>query len=82
MESADALSAILHQLFSRNLTGSLIGHALSAHKCFGKNLSHNMSELWRILTDCAKSADGGVIFFILDALDECNETSRGRSSIN
>jgi hypothetical protein len=76
MDSADALSAILHQLFSRDMTGNLIGHAFSAHKSFGKSLSHNVSELWRILTDCAKSLDGGEIVCVLDALDECSETSR------
>ena len=58
------------------MTGSLIGHALDAHKRFGKDLSHNLSELWRILTRCANSADGPKIVCILDALDECNETSR------
>ena len=73
---ADALSAILHQLFSQQVTGRLIRHALSAHKNFGHDLSRNASELWRILMDCTKSVDTGEIICVLDALDECDAASR------
>ena len=73
---ADALSAILHQLFSRQATARLIRHALSAHKNYGHSLSRNSSELWRILMDCIKSVDAGEIICVLDALDECDVASR------
>ena len=75
---ADALSAILHQLFSRQATGHLIRYALSAHKNFGHSLSRNPSELWRILMDCTKSVDAGEIICVLDALDECDVASRNQ----
>lgn len=46
MRSPDALSAMLHQLFARDLTGGLIQHALPSHKNFGSGLAQNFSELW------------------------------------
>lgn len=76
MDAAHALCAILHQLFSSASTSSLIKHALYSHKNYGKALAQNFSELWRILVDCVKSSDAGEIICVLDALDECNESSR------
>ncbi|KAH8660053.1 hypothetical protein BX600DRAFT_399966 [Xylariales sp. PMI_506] len=76
MDSASALSAVLHQLFDNHNTSTLISHAIPAHKSFGSKLAQNMSELWRILTSCAKSEGAGEIVCILDALDECELASR------
>lgn len=66
-----ALSAILHQLFRQDWTGNLIKTAVPSHDSYGKALTSNFSELWGILTNCAKSANSGEIVCILDALDEC-----------
>jgi hypothetical protein len=76
MYSANALSAILHQLFTQDPRGSLIRNALLSHKNYGKVLAQNFSELWRILVECARSSDTGEIVCILDALDECNSDGR------
>ncbi|KAH8654691.1 ankyrin repeat-containing domain protein [Ilyonectria robusta] len=76
MHSADALCAILHQLFAQDPSGSLIGNALPSHKKFEKALAQNFSGLWRILLECAGSSDVGEIVCILDALDECEWRSR------
>ncbi|KAJ4359559.1 uncharacterized protein N0V89_000114 [Didymosphaeria variabile] len=75
MESTDALCAILHQLFSHDLTSHLISYALDAHKNFGPALPQQLDALWRILLDCARDPSSGEIVCVLDALDECNERS-------
>ncbi|KAJ5967794.1 hypothetical protein N7501_004042 [Penicillium viridicatum] len=76
MYGVNALCAILHQLFTRDSTGTLIKLALSAHKNYGKALTRSFSGLWNILLDCAKSPHTGDIVCIFDALDECEEQSR------
>lgn len=76
MSATDALSAILHQLFTYNPASGLIGHALPSHRNYGKNLTQNFSELWRILVDCANSPGAGDIVCVIDALDECNADNR------
>ncbi|MBE3047284.1 ankyrin repeat domain-containing protein [Candidatus Bathyarchaeota archaeon] len=76
MSSHDALSAILHQLFTQDCTGRLISHALPSHRSFGEGLARNFSKMWRILVECAESPDTGEIICVLDALDECEKESR------
>ena len=76
MYAANALCAILHQLFTRDSTGALIKLALPAHKNYGKALTRSFSGLWNILLECAKSPYTGEIVCIFDALDECEEQSR------
>ncbi|KAL9601837.1 MAG: hypothetical protein Q9179_002728 [Wetmoreana sp. 5 TL-2023] len=73
MHSTNALSAMLHQLFIQDSFGGLIKKALPSHKNYGKSLTQNFSELWRILVDCGRSSDTGEVVCILDALDECND---------
>ncbi|KAI1427172.1 hypothetical protein F5Y12DRAFT_739064 [Xylaria sp. FL1777] len=74
--SANALSAILHQLFIQDMTGKFMSHALHRHKNYGKALTTNFSELWNILLDCATTPDAGEIVCVIDALDECNQNDR------
>ncbi|KAK8109197.1 ankyrin repeat protein [Apiospora sp. TS-2023a] len=75
--SYDALSAIVHQVFIRDLTGQCIGRALSRHK---NELSRETAlNLWDILLECASTQGSGEIICVLDALDECME--RGRQII-
>ncbi|KAI1077965.1 hypothetical protein F5B20DRAFT_549960 [Whalleya microplaca] len=71
-----ALSAILHQLISQDLDGSMIRNALRSHRSHGKSLTQNFSELWQILMKYAQSPDAGEIICLLDALDECKEDGR------
>ncbi|KAL4755652.1 ankyrin repeat-containing domain protein, partial [Aspergillus foveolatus] len=81
MYATNALCTILHQLFTHNPASSLMRHALPSHKNYGKDLTQNFSELWRILEGCANLPDAGEIVCVLDALDECNAVSR-RQLIN
>ena len=76
MHSTNALCAILHQLLTLDLSGSLIRNVLPSHKNYGKALAQNFSELWRIMVECADSSDTGEVVCILDALDECEKNSR------
>lgn len=76
MYAANALSAILHQLFSQGSTAGLISHAIPSYKRYGKCLAQNFPGLWSILMFCATSPDSGNIVCILDGLDECHEDSR------
>ena len=74
--STDALGAILHQLFTNNLNPHLINYGLDGHKKCGTTLKENLSELWDILERCADDPEAGEIICVLDALDECLESSR------
>ncbi|KAH6714187.1 hypothetical protein BKA61DRAFT_551586, partial [Leptodontidium sp. MPI-SDFR-AT-0119] len=76
MDSAQALCALLHQLFIRPSTTGLIKYALEKHKEHGRSLTEKVHELWRILSACATAPDTGEIICVLDALDECKEDSR------
>ncbi|KAJ5691375.1 hypothetical protein N7488_012110 [Penicillium malachiteum] len=66
MHPANALCAILHQLFMHDPSGAI----------YGTNLSQNFGELWEILIDCAGSMDTGELVCVIDALDECKEDGR------
>ncbi|QYS97233.1 NACHT_N domain-containing protein [Trichoderma simmonsii] len=73
MDSAQALCAILHQLFIH--TPQLMAHALASHKKHSQDLMRRTDELWRIFLDCVDSSPVPIIC-LLDALDECEEESR------
>ncbi|KAI9041776.1 uncharacterized protein KD926_006500 [Aspergillus affinis] len=75
-DGARALCALLHQIFTISSTSSAIRHALPAHKANGETLTMKPSELWQILVDCATASEGSEIICVLDALDECEKSSR------
>ncbi|KAH0536058.1 hypothetical protein FGG08_007039 [Glutinoglossum americanum] len=71
---ADALCAILHQLFTQKPT--LIKHAMRDFKHQGENLRISFSILWGILKQAATDSEAGQIVCVLDALDECKLSAR------
>jgi ankyrin repeat protein len=75
MDSAQALCALLHQLFTCPSTSRLIKYALGSYKSNERTLTKKASELWKILLACATSPDSGEIICVLDALDECKSES-------
>ena len=75
MRGANALSAILHQLFENT---ALVKHALPSAKGYGKKLRDAFGELWGILTKCAQDSEAGEIICIINALDECENDSRSQ----
>ncbi|KAI0523894.1 hypothetical protein F5B22DRAFT_659652 [Xylaria bambusicola] len=74
--SANALSAIVHQLCIQDLTGKFTNHALSQHNQCGKKLATNFPKLWDTLLHCANTPNAGEIICVLDALDECRQDDR------
>ena len=72
---ANALSAMLHQLFENT---ALISHALPKAKTYGTKLRDAFGELWEILTKCAQDSEAGQIICVIDALDECEKDSRSQ----
>lgn len=76
MKSTDALCAILHQVISGDGTGALLKIAIEPYRSHGNTIKSNFSMLWRTLIQCAESAGSGEIVCLLDALDECEKTSR------
>ncbi|KAK0701259.1 hypothetical protein B0H67DRAFT_443622, partial [Lasiosphaeris hirsuta] len=75
--AASALSAIVHQLFTRNSGGSnMMANAICRHRSYGSSLASNFTELWDIIVHYARSPDAGEVVCILDAFDECDEQGR------
>ena len=66
-----ALSAILHQLFTK--IPSLVEHGASAFDENGDELASMSSKMWEILEHTAADFRAGEIVCLLDALDECEE---------
>ena len=73
--SADALSAMLHQIYEKTAPTS---QALASYKNYGNKLRDVFSELWQLLVESAKDQETGEIICVLDALDECEEVSRNQ----
>ncbi|KAL2010007.1 hypothetical protein VTN00DRAFT_5814 [Thermoascus crustaceus] len=68
-----ALCAILHQLFRQNR--SPLQYAVAAYKSNGDKLPISFRLLWSILMSAAADLNGGSIICVIDALDECAESS-------
>ena len=71
---AKALSAILHQLFTK--IPALVKHALPIFDENGDEISSMFSTMWEILENAATDIRAGEIVCVLDALDECEEAQQ------
>jgi hypothetical protein len=71
-----ALSALLHQLFSR--TPGLVKHAMPDYGNNGNKLPQSFQTLWKAFLAAAADPLAGKIVCILDAIDECTETGRNQ----
>lgn len=71
---ANALCALLHQLFSAKPI--LLKHALPEFGHNGNDMSRIFDALWRILVRAAADPEAGEVICVLDALDECEESGR------
>ncbi|KAE8359955.1 hypothetical protein BDV27DRAFT_162138 [Aspergillus caelatus] len=67
-----ALCALLHQLFTSN--PALIKLAMKSFSNNGDNLVNVLPALWDIFSQVLKDPRVGQTVFVLDALDECNES--------
>ncbi|PTB62131.1 purine and uridine phosphorylase [Trichoderma citrinoviride] len=70
--SRQALSAVLHQLFSQK--PSLIKHAIPHFRTDGQGLINSTESLWKILRGAIGDPEAGPIIIVFDALDECAES--------
>jgi ankyrin repeat domain-containing protein 50 len=69
-----ALSALLHQLFSKKM--ALIKHAMDDFRQNKDKLSDLFGLMWTILEKAAADPNAGEITCVLDALDECEEAEK------
>lgn len=67
-----AFCALLHQLFTEK--PSLIRHAMPDYSNNGPDFVKITTSLWKILGNVAQDPETGPVIFVLDALDECNES--------
>jgi hypothetical protein len=75
-KGADALCAILHQLFTTH-SDLFNRHALKRWKHYGETgFRSQFGVLWDILMDVTSDSDAGHVTCIMDALDECESASR------
>jgi len=72
--AANALSAILHQLFEQK--PALLKYALEGFRSNGAQLRNMPRTLWDILRKAAADSAAGEVVCVLDALDECEESER------
>ncbi len=70
------LRSLIFQILGRRR--KLIRHVKSAYDIQGSHLVENFNELWRIFTAVARDRRVGQLHVIIDAIDECEETSRNR----
>ncbi|KAL2873804.1 hypothetical protein SGCOL_011033 [Colletotrichum sp. CLE4] len=68
-----AVSAILHQLFSRQRR--LMHHAMAKYSSMPKISFNRFSTLWSILLATMEDSNTKNVIWILDGLDECEEKS-------
>ncbi|PQE30100.1 ankyrin repeat-containing protein [Rutstroemia sp. NJR-2017a WRK4] len=68
---ANALSALLHQLFSSEKGARLIEHAMPEFRKSNTAFANNYDVLWSIVHNIARDPRCGKIVFLVDALDEC-----------
>lgn len=71
-----ALCALIHQLLC--ITPDLIVHAVQEWKQHSPTLNKDTDALWRILVNAISDPTAGGIFFVIDALDECQESDQLR----
>jgi ankyrin repeat protein len=71
---ANALRAILHQLFTQRPV--LLKHAMPDFDNHGEKLCDMFGILWDILMKSTADPDAGQVICVLDALDECEESAR------
>jgi len=68
------LRSLLHQLFS--LKPNLLRHAMPSYKQMKNAMIESTGTLWKILRSAIRDAESGIVFCIIDGLDECDVESQ------
>ena len=72
--ATNALASILHQIFVQD--SSLLRHALPLYRANGTRLGQIFEPLWKIFHSVVAESSNRKITIFLDALDECEESTR------
>ena len=75
---ANAITAILHQLYKDPSREHFMAHAMQTYAASGEKLTDMFYDLWEILQSTVKDAAAADLVCVVDALDECVEEDRGR----
>ncbi|RFU29824.1 hypothetical protein B7463_g6499, partial [Scytalidium lignicola] len=70
------LRSLIHQLIVRRR--SLIKYVKASYDVYGPQFDQNLSELWRIFITIASDKRMKPLCVVIDALDECEESTRDR----
>ncbi|CCD44401.1 hypothetical protein BofuT4_P059810.1 [Botrytis cinerea T4] len=70
------IRSLIYQIVVRRRV--LIKHVKAAYDMQGPHLTNNFNELWRIFTAIANDRKVGHVKVIVDAVDECEESTRDR----
>ncbi|KAL9626840.1 MAG: hypothetical protein Q9204_007002, partial [Flavoplaca sp. TL-2023a] len=75
-DSKTILRSLIHQLIIKRR--QLIKHIKTAYEIYGPNFDQDLTGLWRILVAIASDKLVGPVTVVVDAIDECEETTRER----
>ncbi len=75
-DSKTILRSLIHQLITRRRL--LIKYVKTAYEMYGPHFDQNLNGLWKILIAIASDKLMGPITVIIDAIDECEESTRER----
>ncbi|KAI4267500.1 MAG: hypothetical protein LQ337_008321, partial [Flavoplaca oasis] len=75
-DSKTILRSLIHQLIIKRR--QLIKYIKTAYEIYGPNFDQDLTGLWRILVAIASDKLVGPVTVVVDAIDECEETTRER----
>lgn len=75
-DSKTILRSLIHQLITKRR--QLIKYIKAAYEIYGPNFDQDLTGLWRILIAIASDKLVGPVTVVVDAIDECEETTRER----
>ncbi|KAI9704748.1 MAG: hypothetical protein M1836_006528 [Candelina mexicana] len=75
-DSQTILRSLIHQLITRRRL--LVKYVKTAYEMYGPHFDQNLNGLWRILIAIASDKRVGPITVVVDAIDECEESTRER----
>lgn len=70
------LRSLIHRLVTKRR--QLVKYVKAAYEMYGVNFDQNHAGLWRMLPAIASDKHVGLVTIVVDAIDECEETTKGR----
>ncbi|KAL8649791.1 MAG: hypothetical protein Q9226_005427 [Calogaya cf. arnoldii] len=75
-DSKTILRSLIHQLITKRR--QLIKYIKTAYELYGPHFDQDVTGLWRIFMEIASDKLVGSVTVVVDAIDECEETTRER----